>query len=87
MQIDATSNLKPLPEPERKVSSPAATTRDAAVFTASDALDEKLREASDVRAEAVAMARTLINQTSYPPDVTIRGIANLLAASLEPETK
>jgi hypothetical protein len=83
MQIDATSNLRPLPEPERRVSPLPTNGRDAATFAASDSLERKLSETPDVRAEAVAMARTLINQTSYPPDVTIRGIATLLASSLD----
>lgn len=84
MQIEAINSLKPLPGQERKISPPPTDRQDAAIFNASESLHQMLSETPDVRAEAVALARSLINQTSYPPDVTIRGIANLLAASLEP---
>jgi hypothetical protein len=83
MQINATNNLTPLPEPGRAAAAPLTDQQqDAAVFTASDAIHRKLGQAPDARPEAVALARALITSTLYPPDETIRGIANLLAAKL-----
>jgi hypothetical protein len=82
MQINATNNSAPLPGPERRVAAPAMDRQDAAVFAESDALALKLSQVPTARAEAVARARALIVQAEYPPDLTIRGIANLIATNL-----
>jgi len=82
MQINATNNLTPLPELARRTAAPLADQQDAAVFTNIDAIHQKLNQSPDARPEAVALARALVANTAYPPDVTIHGIANLLANKL-----
>lgn len=83
MQINATHNLKPLSEPARPpVARLADQEQDAAVFANRDAISQKLNRSPDARPEAVALARTLVAHPAYPPDVTIRGIASLLANKL-----
>lgn len=87
MKINAANNLTPLPERALRVSEPSKDTPDAATFTDTEALAQKLREAQDVRAEAVARARSLIVMPDYPPEKTMRGIANLLAIHLKVENE
>jgi hypothetical protein len=83
MQINATNHLTPLPERARPVAEHSTEAQDAATFSDAKALDQKVRETADVRAEAVALARSLIAAPTYPPEKTIRGIANLLASNLQ----
>lgn len=83
MQIQATNNLTPLPERARRLTEPSLDAQDAAIFTDTEALDQKLRATDDVRADMVARARSLITAPAYPPEKTIRGIANLLASNLQ----
>lgn len=85
MQINATNNLPPLTSPAHRVAAPSTDRRDAAVFSHSEALNQKLALTPEVRPEYVARARDLVANTSYPPDVTIRGIANLLASKFTEE--
>lgn len=85
MQINATNNLTPLPERSSRVTKSSVDTQGAAIFTETEALDQKLRETADVRADEVARARALIVAPDYPPEKTMRSIANLLAIHLEPE--
>jgi hypothetical protein len=87
MQINATNQLRPLPEPGRRANAPSIDAQDTAVFSSVAALKDKLSFTPGVRPEAVALARELISQPSYPPDVTIQGIANLLASNLRSEGK
>lgn len=87
MQINATNNVTPLPERARRVAEPSTDRRDAATFTDTEALDQKLRAALDVRADALARARVLIAMPDYPPEKTMRGIANLLAIHLKVENE
>jgi hypothetical protein len=82
MHIDAANNLPPLAERIRKASGSRAGTRDAATFPDTLALKERLDQTADVRPEAVARGRALVNASNYPPDHTIRGIAALLAAQV-----
>lgn len=82
MHIDAANNLPPLSERIRKASGSRADIRDAASFPDTQALNERLSQTADVRPEAVARGRELVNSSNYPPDHTIRGIAVLLAARI-----
>ena len=82
MQINATNQAQPLPEPERRAAKPATGWQDAANFAETDALARKLSLSPDARPDAVERAKDLIAQTDYPPDVTIRGLANLIASKL-----
>lgn len=87
MHINATNNVTPLPERARQVAEPSMNKGDAAVFKCAEALDQKLRETADIRSGAVARARALIVSPDYPPEKTMRSIANLLAIKLEPENE
>jgi hypothetical protein len=82
MHINAANNLPPLAERIRKASGSRADIRDAATFPDTQALKGRLNQTAEVRPEAVARGRELVNSSSYPPDHTVRGIAALLAAQL-----
>ncbi len=87
MQIDPTNHVPPVPERIRKSADSAGDTRDAATFDGIQSLKLRLAQTSDVRPEAVARARALIADRSYPPETTIRGIAALLAATADPQSE
>ncbi|HMJ88965.1 MAG TPA: hypothetical protein VK530_04080 [Candidatus Acidoferrum sp.] len=87
MQINATNYLKPVHATDRRAAAPATAAQDAAIFTDIAALSARLSATPDVRPEAVALARSLIAQSSYPPEATIRGIANLLALNIRSENE
>jgi hypothetical protein len=55
---------------------------DHAEFAASDNLMRKLDETTEVRAEAVARAKALVADPSYPNDSTVRKVARVLAQHL-----
>jgi hypothetical protein len=46
------------------------------------ALDDQLRQTPDAREEAVARARELVVQATYPPPETIKRLAALLAMEI-----
>jgi hypothetical protein len=79
MQIDATNHLTPLPERRRSAGVNHIARRDEANFTTADALSRVLRDAAEVRPEEVARARAVVDDKFYPPEETIRRIANLMA--------
>ena len=83
MHIDATNHLSPLPEPRRSGGAARVPARDEASFTTADAIHRVLRDAADVRPEEVARARALVDDRYYPPDETIRRIANLMAMHID----
>ena len=83
MQINATKYSVPLGNEMLRAAVKAADARDAALFAESQALAAKLQGSAEIRPEAVERARALIRQTDYPPDMTIRGIAHLLATNLD----
>ena len=81
MQSNAANNLTPLPEPRRQAT-PQRTGSDAAAFTSSQAIEQRLNDLTAVRTAAVERAGALIGDRSYPPDETVQRIANLLAVHL-----
>lgn len=85
MKIDATNSATQLPGAERRVAAPRTDTQDAAHFAESSALTQKMAQTPEARPDAVARARALIVQPDYPPDITVRGIANLIASNFYPE--
>ncbi len=81
MQINATNNITPIPEPLRRAAN-AAEGRDGADFSGAEAVEKTLRRTPEIRSEEVERAKSLIKDEKYPPDVTIQGIANLIASHL-----
>lgn len=82
MQINATNNSAPLPSSQRRVAGPERDRPDAVDFDESTALAYKLSVTDEARPDAVERAKALIAQPDYPPDVAIRGIANLIASKV-----
>ena len=62
---------------------PSQTPTDSAHFEESDALNRGLQANPEVRPEAVARARQLIGDASYPPPHAIQSMAALLAEHLD----
>ncbi len=83
MQINPTNNLTPLPGPRRVTGSETPPAQDAADFSTTDSIRSALRNAADVRPDEVERARSLIDTSIYPPEETIRKIANLMAMSVD----
>lgn len=52
---------------------------DQAEFVSSQSIDQALRSQPEARPEAVDKAKSLVEDASYPPDETVRRLANLLA--------
>jgi len=52
-------------------------------FASSNALEGALKNVPDVRPEAVARARQLINDPNYPSADTVRQLSNFLAGKLQ----
>jgi hypothetical protein len=67
------------PKPAASAKLPAA---EADAFAGSAAVNSALRNSPDSRPDAVARARTLINDPSYPGPETLRGISQLLAGQI-----
>ena len=61
----------------------STVTSDTAVFSGAQSLAQALENVSDLRVEAVERARALISQIDYPPQETIRKLANLFAMHLD----
>ena len=61
---------------------PARLEQDQLTVTSSEKLSQALEATPAVRAEAVAQARALVRDTSYPPQELINKLAALLAVHL-----
>ena len=64
---------------------PAPATPSAAEgvsFSAADALDASMKNAPDVRAGSVELAKRLINDPQYPSPGVLQGVANTLAKGI-----
>ena len=85
MEIDANMNsgavngLVPAARPA--IGAGPATETDS--FTSSTALDTALKNTSDVRAEAVARGRALVNNDGYPSDEQLKTLSGFLARRLQ----
>jgi hypothetical protein len=64
---------------QTKASRPIDSDSDVSVFETSRALEARLKDLPDVRADKVDNAKRLIGDPQYPPRETIRRIAALLA--------
>ena len=62
-----------------KASRPIDSDSDVSVFETSRALEARLKDLPDVRADKVEDGKRLIGDPAYPPRETIRRIAALLA--------
>jgi hypothetical protein len=64
---------------QTKASRPIDSDSDVSVFETSRALEARLKDLPDVRADKVDNGKRLIGDPEYPPRETIRRIAALLA--------
>lgn len=85
MEIDANLNTGPIngltPTPRTTVNPGATTETDT--FTSSAALQNVLKNTSDVRADAVARGRALVNNDGYPSDEQLKSLSSFLASRLQ----
>ncbi len=80
MQVNPTGNINVTGSITRPANSnPVRPDRDQAEFVNSETIDQALRAQPDVRPEAVEKAKSLVEDATYPPDETVRRLANLLA--------
>lgn len=85
MEIKPNAQVEPPPplvvgqSRPRPVSEPV----DEMTFNQSQALDQRLQDEPEVRADKVAHAKELVSGINYPPQETIKKIANLLAMNLD----
>jgi hypothetical protein len=84
MQVNPSHHNDPVGPTERVRRSAVAAlaASDGASFERSSALSRSLTDTPEVRREVVERARRLIEDTSYPPQVAINKIADLLAMKL-----
>ena len=64
---------------QAKASRPIDSDSDVSVFETSRALEARLKDLPDVRADKVGEGKRLVGDPEYPPRETIRRIAALLA--------
>jgi hypothetical protein len=85
MEIDANMNLGSVngPSSAKRVASVIVPTPQDASFASSTALESALKSLPDVRPEAVANAKALIADPSYPSAGTINRMAGFLAGQLQ----
>jgi hypothetical protein len=87
MEIDAKMNLGGVSNPTpAKRTSPAATPAqdtDGDSFASSDSLIAALKNAPDVRADAVARGRAAVATDGYPPPDVVKKLSNFLANKLQ----
>ncbi len=84
MQVNPSHHNDPVGQTElvRRSAVAAHPANDGASFERSSALNRSLTDTPEVRQEVVERARRLIEDTSYPPQVAINKIADLLAMKL-----
>jgi len=85
MEIEFNPSRVPKVEPSQTAARPsAAAPADETSFAVSAALQDKLKNISDVRPEKVAYAKSLVADAQYPPDDVLDRIAVLLATNVNP---
>jgi hypothetical protein len=72
--------------PRQKAPTPPPA-REETSFRGSTALNQALENTPAVRTEAVERARALVASPTYPPPELINGVARLLAASIQANSK
>ena len=83
--ISAGAVQKVTAKPVATTSAKAAVT-DSASFGRTDAVSSGLQQIPDVRADAVAKARSLLNDDNYPPQVVLNAISKLIATKLNQDS-
>ena len=85
MQIKPNAQVESLPPVVVSQSRPRAASEpvDEVALNQSQALDQRLQDEPEVRADRVAHAKELVSGINYPPQETISKIANLLAMNLD----
>jgi hypothetical protein len=80
MEINPSSRFRPISPLERRPTPPATqAATDAGEFSSTEGLQRALNATPDVRPEAVARGKALIESPHYPPDQTLQSLARLLA--------
>lgn len=89
MEIKLNTTNELLARAVYKASNTPATSpvRDEAAFENLHALDRQMDTIPVVRPDVVARAQQLISTADYPPERTIRSIANLLAIQMENQSQ
>ena len=84
MEVNLNVNsARPVPSTSQQPKVPVqSASADAVEFSGAAALNRLIDEIPQVRPEAVARARELISQPSYPPTETIKRIAALFAFNM-----
>jgi len=83
MEIEFNLGRVPKVEPSQTAARPgAAASADSTSFPVSAALQDKLKNISDVRPEKVAYAKGLVSDSKYPPNDVLDRIAVLLAINV-----
>lgn len=86
MQVNSTNHMAPMPENFRRTSPAEQPQQSQVDFATTNAINKAVAESPSVRPEAVAKAKSLIEDTKYPPDETIRRIAHLMAIEFRTES-
>jgi hypothetical protein len=85
MEIEFNPSRVPRVEPNQIAArANASASADQTSFPGSVALQDRLKNISDVRPEKVAAAQSLVADTKYPPGDVLDRIAVLLAINLKP---
>ena len=84
MEIDFNPSRAPKADPSQTVARPdaAAPATDETSFQETSALQDKLNNLPTVRPEQVARAKSLLQDSSYPPDDIMDRIAILIASKI-----
>ncbi len=82
MQVNANPNVSATTKMNGQRPPPPTARVDKAVFLETDALNQSLQQVPDVRQDAVDRARTLVQDSQYPPLSVLQDIAALLSEHL-----
>ena len=84
MEIEFNPSRVPKVEPSQTAARPNATAPAGdASFSVSAALQDKLKNISDIRPDKVAYAQQLVSDSNYPPNYVLDRIAVLLAINVK----
>lgn len=82
MKINA-SSIRATSAVKRSEPKPLSSNGGGDSFASTNALESALKSLPDVRTDAVARARQLINDPSYPSAETVKQLSNFLAGKLQ----
>ncbi len=84
MEIEFNPGRVPPVEPSQTAARPSASAPvDETSFQGTEALQDKLKNQSDIRPDQVARARALVSDSKYPPNDVLDRIAVLLAINVK----